>query len=524
MFPSGDTAYEKALGSFLDLVNPNKQEERERSLIRMAAEDPIAWMETHFYIPERNGPLKLYPHQRAVLREAYRVDPDTGHFKYDIVVWSDIKKSAKSTIAAAVALHRAVMTKWGSIKIVANDLKQADSRVAFYLRRAIEMNRAFEEVRQVRYRTVLPNRTTIEAVPIDPSGEAGGNDDLIIFSELWAAKHTAIKKMWAEMTLSPTKHGRSQRWIETYAGYSGEAPILENLYEQGVREGEKLDLSFEEDGEHYDLSDLEVYANGPLLCMWNDRPRLPWQTPEYYEQEKITQTDTEFRRLHKNEWVSSMEAFIEEEWWRACEVPGLGPPNDREQVVIALDAAVSGDCFGLVVVTVRHEERKITKVEGRRVSTEVLEVPIVQARYCRKWVPPKGGSITYSNPHDPNDPTTPEGVLRRLIARLNVLVVCYDEYQLHDFCSRLRQEGLAYFRKFPQGQDRLVADKQLQDSIKERTLEHGGDPDLTEHMFNANAKSDGQNKLRIVKRTEKQPIDLAVCLSMANAIAQRFLR
>ena len=37
------------------------------------------------------------------------------------------------------------------------------------------------------YKTSLPNNTIIEAIPIDPAGEAGGNDDLIIFSELWAA-------------------------------------------------------------------------------------------------------------------------------------------------------------------------------------------------------------------------------------------------------------------------------------------------------------------------------------------------
>jgi hypothetical protein len=34
-------------------------------------------------------------------------------------------------------------------------------------------------------------------------------------------------------------------------------------------------------------------------------------------------------------------------------------------------------------------------------------------------------------------------------------------------------------------------------------------------MANANAKSEGDNKLRIVKRADHLKIDLAVCLSMA---------
>ena len=91
---------------------------------------PVAWIERHFYIPELSGPMQLAPYQRAILDEAYKTD-DAGQFLYSVIVWSDIKKSIKSSIAAAVALERASRLNWGSVKIVANDLKQADSRVAF---------------------------------------------------------------------------------------------------------------------------------------------------------------------------------------------------------------------------------------------------------------------------------------------------------------------------------------------------------------------------------------------------------
>ena len=58
-----------------------------------------------------------------------------GQFVYSTVVWSDVKKSIKSCLAAAVCLWWSVSHPWSSIKVVANDLKQADSRVAFYIRR-----------------------------------------------------------------------------------------------------------------------------------------------------------------------------------------------------------------------------------------------------------------------------------------------------------------------------------------------------------------------------------------------------
>src|SRR6185295_9460826 len=153
-------------------------------------------------------------------KEAERKDA-SGQYVYSVIIWSDIKKSIKSSIAAAVALYRAEQVRYGSIKIVANDLKQADSRVAFYARRAMELNPAHFSSWKIKpsgYRIETPNHTVIEAIPVDPKGEAGGNDDLIIFSELWAANQTAAQRMWTEMTLSPTKYGYSQRWVETYAG------------------------------------------------------------------------------------------------------------------------------------------------------------------------------------------------------------------------------------------------------------------------------------------------------------------
>jgi phage terminase large subunit-like protein len=61
----------------------------------------------------------------------------------------------------------------------------------------------------------------------------------------------------------------------------------------------------------------------------------------------------------------------------------------------------------------------------------------------------------------------------------------------------------------------LKADSQLRDLIRDRRLWHRGEPDLIEHLQNANAEIDAQeSKMRLVKRTDSLKIDLAVCLSM----------
>jgi hypothetical protein len=66
----------------------------------------------------------------------------------------------------------------------------------------------------------------------------------------------------------PTKWGNAQRWIDTYAGITGESPILEQLYETGVINGVRV------------WDDLEVYVNDAarMLTVWVTKPMFPWQT------------------------------------------------------------------------------------------------------------------------------------------------------------------------------------------------------------------------------------------------------
>jgi phage terminase large subunit-like protein len=453
----------------------------------------VDWIQSEFWIPERNHlpddqrGLELHPYQIAVLNEAERRDPATGKYIYDIVVWSDIKKSAKSSIAAAVILYRALYTTWGSFKIVANDLKQADSRVFYYIKRAIELNTRLTSRAQIKnYKIQLDNHTVIEAIPVDPKGEAGGNDDMIEFTELHAADSKAAAQMWTEMTISPIKHGFSQRWVDTYAGHSGESPILEPLFDYAVKDEYRLTLPDAP-------ADLELYARGAMLVLWNTRPHLAWQTPEYYASESAVLTPNEFQRMHRNQWVTSADVFVPAEWWSACQ--GDYPAFDeRIPVVIGMDAGVSSDCFALVGVS--------------RIGDTTY------TRFCRIWKPPKGGKIDFGE--------VERCIRDELVKQYNVIQIAYDPYQTHDLATRLRNDGVTWMYEFTQGAPRLEADKQLYDCIRDKRIVHDGDATLREHVTNANSKSEGDvDKLRIVKRAEHLKIDACVALSMANSEIRR---
>ena len=490
-----------------------------------ANSDLVTYIKRNFHIPEtKNDPLYkgrigLMKYQEDALREILTPLPN-GNYKYSLVIWSDIKKSSKSTIAAAVNYARAKHTEWGEFYVVANDLKQADSRVAHYLRRGVQLNPKDKgTIRMAGYKITMPSGSFIEAIPIDPSGEAGSNADMITFSELWGANEDAKQNMWAEMTIPPNKHGKAFRWVESYAGFSGQSELLYSLYELGTKKENGARLLWPD--RLYDVTGgeptpLELYVNpgAGVICLWNTQPRCPWQTRDYYSSESRILPPNQFLRVHRNQWVSPTETFVPMEWYDACRRTDAEWPvwesdesnNDLKRtpftkkkwpMVIALDAAVSDDTFALWM--------------GCRHPLYPLDVLVM---YCQVWKPPPNGKIDYQG-SDENP--GPEKIIRRLVKDYNVVQVTYDPTQLHDMATRLNKESIAWFKQFNQGNDRLVGDAQLRDIIRDRRFWHRGEVDLREHVQNADAYIDPEDrKIRIVHRSEKLKIDAAVAASMGS--------
>jgi hypothetical protein len=306
-----------------------------------------------------------------------------------------------------------------------------------------------------------------------------------------------------EQTIPPAKFGKAFRWIESYAGFSEESDLLYSLYDLGVKQGRMLWPDKLYPVTESEPTPLEVYVNDAagMLCLWNTQPRCPWQTKKYYVSEEQILPPNQFQRIHRNQWVTSSETFVPAEWIYACKrTQAEWPVVDftRHPVIVGLDAATSNDNFA-VYAACRHPTK----------PDEILTL------YARKWSPNKHtGKIDFVGTEENPGP---ELELRRLIKYYNVIEVCYDPYQLFSFCARLKQEGLAWFRSFNQGTDRLIADSGLRDLIRDKRFWHRGEADLIEHFLNSNAKLDDQDsKIRIVKRADRLKIDLTVAASMTS--------
>lgn len=240
---------------------------------------------------------------------------------------------------------------------------------------------------------------------------------------------------------------------------------------------------------HYDFK-LASYVGTIQVAL--NAPNLD---PDFLKQRALSLTEKERRVVMDAEWEDEEEVqkFVNIAWWDACTEPTTAWSRS-EPTVIALDAATGGstataDCFAVIAVT-RHPQRRKD----------------IMIRYCGIWQPPPGREF------DSFDPMLDE--VERLCREFSVIEVCYDKYQLFSDMKRLKVKGINV-KDFPQGQERLVADKQLQQLIMGRRIAHDGNPLLRQHIDNADFKKHGEDGIRVVKRNESQKVDGCVATSMA---------
>lgn len=222
--------------------------------------------------------------------------------------------------------------------------------------------------------------------------------------------------------------------------------------------------------------------------------------PGFAESRRQSLTEAEARVLLEAAWedIDTGERFLPSmASWDNCkeDLPPLVRKDAAQRIrgtplVVALDAAVSGDTFAMAAVS-RHPVNHAD----------------VAVRLTAAFKPPPNGQIDFESV---------ERTLYDWLDNYNVQHVTYDAYQLHDMMQRLAKRGRVFVEAFGQGPERLIGDKMLLDLIQNRRIAHSGDPELRAHIDNADRQTSAeQNKLRIVKRESSLKIDLAVALAMA---------
>jgi phage terminase large subunit-like protein len=219
-----------------------------------------------------------------------------------------------------------------------------------------------------------------------------------------------------------------------------------------------------------------------------------WIRPEDLARVEASVPAAIYARFYLNQWTQEIDTFVDISWFDACADPSLPPLDDRTFTVVALDAAISNDCFAIVAAT-------------RAPASPQDSVAI---RACRIW-----------KPEPIIDFEEPRAWLADFCSHHNVYSCVYDNWQLHYFAERFRQEHGVNMDAFSQMSDRSVADTQLLQLLRDKRLVHPGGvamAGLREHIGNAGLEVGlrEDTKGRLCKRSHNLKIDAAVAASMAS--------
>ena len=327
--------------------------DRQEALLDVYQLDPVKFIDDLVELNENGRPFKLQPHQREILRMAFQRE-DLDRLRYNTIVYSAPKKSGKTLINALGVIWWAYTQESpNEILIVANDLEQAQGRVFRDVCGLIQRNPMLTVgistagagifAREIR----LSSGTLIRTLSSDYAGEAGANHGMTSWDELWGYASERSMRMWEELTPVPTRKN-SIRFVTTYAGYEGESKLLLDLYRNGV--GADEHPAGRAERAH---PTLPVWRNrrAKLFTYWDHEPRMKWQTPEYYAEQREILRPMGFVRLHENRWTSGESVFIAPTLWDPCVEPTASPSlRGNAPIYVGVDAARKHDTAAVVAV------------------------------------------------------------------------------------------------------------------------------------------------------------------------------
>jgi hypothetical protein len=254
--------------------------------------------------------------------------------------------------------------------------------------------------------------------------------------------------------------------------------------------------------ELYDIGDDEG-GKVKIDPEWSSYRIPTWENPFLPKSErdrvyKLAEIDRDpvARQEYGAEFVSAAETFVPPQWVDACALWGDNwhPLGRDVPICVGLDAGYRNDSFAI-------------SGQGRDTLTGKYKTSFIRIFRPDELVN-ENGITSFARPKQ---------FIRDVANSYRVISFAYDPFQLISTAGELADEGVGTFEEFSQTSKRAMADQNFYELIRDQKWSFSGveHVELAQHVKNANSKIEGENRRRLVKRTDKLKIDGAVATSMA---------
>lgn len=432
----------------------------------------------HLITPRGHGagkPFDLRKFQREIVRGAFAPGIRTA-------LVSLPRANGKTMLAAALALAELfVGDASAEVLVVASDQRQANITLR-YARRMVELNPVLAERVQVYAdRLYLPeNDATLLPLPAEPGALHGHDPSLLIVDELhvvteavWEAVTSVVGKRPESLTLAistPAASPDSVMWRLVEHGRSGSDPAF-YFKEYAAPDGCPVD-----DHEAWRVGNPAVACEDPFLSI------------DGIEAARRTIREPVFRQLRLGQWITGVESWLPWGAWDACKtLSRTVAPGER--VVLAFDGSASGDSTALVGCTLDG----YLWVEG-----------------------------LWENPKDPRWRVPREDVdlaVEMAFAKYDVMELACDPWgwrsEIEQWAKRHGEKRVVEWNTAHAARMAPATDR-LYQAVVTKSVEHGGDPALSNHIAHCVAKRTPMGDLVSKdKRGSPRKIDAAVAAIVA---------
>lgn len=450
--------------------------------------------------------IALEAWQKWALNEIFRTDPETGFRYWRQVLWMIPRKNAKSTIISACGHYllgfdgeggpEVFSAAWGAEQAgVTMDAAKAMRQMSPTLRK-----RTREYAHEIRS---IHNRGTWKRVSKLADMQQGTNPHAALIDEYHVHKRSDLYDAFKRGT-----QAREQPMIliiTTEANDdTGPLGAMQDGFLASHVEREQVSPYLVVAKDHRSRSlmirwglekDADVDIDDPAVVRgcnpagWLDPQRL---IDEYLHAPGALESD--FRRYHLNQLVTSEEQVIKPHEWDACYMEGARIP-DGAPAYSATDLGFTGDWSAHVIAA---------EVDGRIVLQG------------KGWEPPGDGQQTYIR-------GTVHEYAREEAKRLRMDGMLVDKYQARTLMQDWQMEGLPVAEFGMENTFMCPASNTFLEMVRTKRIAHDGDPELRRHVLNMRSQSTGMTSWKLAKhpRNDETPdhghfkTDMGMCAAAA---------